>query len=59
MGQRSAEYVGEQQQENDRLQRHVQELFERMDHLEHVPLGEHQRVPRNEPLLHENLAAAA
>src|ERR1700745_3683041 len=40
----AAEDVVEQQQEDDRLQRHVDELLGRADDLDHVAPGEHQRV---------------
>jgi predicted ATPase/DNA-binding SARP family transcriptional activator len=48
--QRPAEDVGEQHQEDDRLQRHVDQLLRRAGDLDQVALGEDHRVPqRAEP----------
>jgi hypothetical protein len=42
--QRPAEDVGEQQQEDDRLQRHVDQLLGRPGYLDQCALGQDRRV---------------
>jgi predicted ATPase len=54
---RPAEHVEEQHQEDDRLQRNVDQLLRCAGDLDQVALAEHQCVPQPEPLLHTSASS--